>query len=89
MGMDNINPAMLTGLALGAVMGARQGSARMPQQQAPEPAPQPSKVPAAESILSDMQQTGGQQGVASTFLTGPQGVDQKTVKTTKPTLYGT
>lgn len=87
MGMD-VNPGLAGGLLLGALLGSRQARANMPAQVAPSPAPQPAHAPDAQQILADMQAPAGTAGVSSTFLTGPQGVDPKTVKTVKQSLYG-
>lgn len=84
MGMD-VNPSMLGGMLLGAALGMR-GKSGAPAQQAPAPAPQPQRRPDPVAVLQD---TAAQAAaVPGTYLTGPQGVDPKTVKTTKQSLYG-
>jgi hypothetical protein len=85
MGM-NVDPSLMGGLLLGAALAGRQKGGT-PQMQAPAAAPQPAQRPTPMDALAQTQaQAGG--GVGSTWLTGPQGVDPKTVKTTKNVLYG-
>jgi hypothetical protein len=89
MGMD-VNPSMLGGMLLGAAIGMRgQGGGAAPQQAAPQPAPQPAQRPDPIAMLQDATaEAQATPGLASTWLTGPQGVDPKSVKTTKQSLYG-
>jgi hypothetical protein len=87
MGMD-VNPQMLGGMLLGAALGMR-GRSGVPAQQAPEPAPQPARRPDPIAVMQETAaQAAATPGLGSTYLTGPGGVDPKTVKTTKQSLYG-
>lgn len=88
MGMDPSTMAMVGGALGGAILGMTQKGVQAPSQQ-PSPAPQPTQRPDSLNVLAQTQaQAAGTPGLASTFLTGPQGVDPKTVKTTRQSLYG-
>jgi hypothetical protein len=88
MGMDAMTMATVGGALAGTLLAGRQKAVTPPVQQA-APAPQPSRMPDPTQVLQDTQaQAAGTPGLASTFLSGPQGVDPTKVKTTRTSLYG-
>ena len=79
---------MLVGGLVGSMLGGQQQQPQMAQAPA---APQSSKSPTAASIqgtLLGTGQAGGAPGAAQTLLTGPGGIDPKTLNLGKSTLLG-
>lgn len=93
MGMD-ISPGMmgmLGGAAAGLALASRQPKIQMPAVATPDASPQPSQAPDSTAVVDAMKgtgQAGGSPGIAQTFLTGGNGVNQQQVKTLHSRLYG-
>lgn len=80
------NAQLATGALLGAALAARKSGS--PQMQQMAPAPKPEVRPDQAAVMQDLAQQAIATGLGSTWLTGPQGVDPKTVKTTRKELNG-